>query len=156
MTGHGTRDQPAEIRPLRPDELGRLHVLDRDLFGEMAYPYFVLRQLFDLYRGSWLVIDHPSGLLGYSLGVPADDGRSGWLLGLGVRSLFRRRGHGRRLATASVRQLEAVGVSDVYLSVEPNNAAAIGLYEALGFTVKEQHEDYLGPGEHRAIMARSL
>lgn len=141
---------------MRRDELGRLHELDRDLFGDMAYPYFVLRQLFDLYRASWLVADGSSGLLGYSLGVPTVDGRSGWLLGLGVRSPFRRRGHGKRLATASLRLLEATGVSDVYLSVEPGNVAAIGLYEAMGFEVKEQHDDYFGPGEHRAVMAMSL
>jgi ribosomal-protein-alanine N-acetyltransferase len=139
-----------------PDELERIRDLDRAVFGKISYPYFVLRQLFDLYRPCWMVLDHPVGLLGYSLGVPAVDGTSAWLLGLGVREECRRQGYGRQLAIASLRFLEAAHVSDVYLSVDRSNIAAVNLYKALGFTITVIKSDYLGPGEHRAIMAMSL
>jgi ribosomal protein S18 acetylase RimI-like enzyme len=156
LTDHDIDSQRVDVRPAKPDELDAIRDLDRAVFGSMSYPYFVLRQLFDLYRPCWMVLDHPAGLIGYSLGAPAVDGTSAWLLGLGVREEFRRRGYGRQLAMASLRFLEATDVSEVYLSVDGENVAAVNMYKSLGFTISAIKNDYLGPGEHRAIMLANL
>ncbi|MEV4317138.1 N-acetyltransferase [Actinocrispum sp. NPDC049592] len=149
-------DQDVRIRAARTDDLNALVELDTAVFGRLAYQYFVLRQLFDLHREWWLVAEHPEGLRGYSLGVPTFDRRHGWLLGLGVRREFQRRGYGRSLTVRSMRLLADAGVREVSLTVEPANHRAIGLYSELGFERERLARDYLGPGEHRLIMTAAL
>jgi ribosomal protein S18 acetylase RimI-like enzyme len=140
------------IRAAETADLGELSALDRSVFGELAYPYFVLRQLFDVHREFWLVAPAAGELVGYSLGVPSADRSTGWLLGLGVRVEHRRRGYGRALTAASLRRLRAAGVHDVRLTVEPDNQPAVALYLELGFTDHDYRRDYLGRGEDRLIM----
>ncbi|WP_051897784.1 GNAT family N-acetyltransferase [Kibdelosporangium aridum] len=149
-------DQDVMIRAAGEADLADLGELDTEIFGELAYPPFVLRQWFDLYRGWWLVAEHPDGLRGYSLGVPVFDRSRGWLLGLGVRQEFWGRGYGRSLTVNSMRLLEGVGVREVHLTVEPGNRPAIALYQDLGFAVDRLVKDYLGPGHDRLLMIAAL
>jgi len=149
-------DGDVNIRPVGNADLADLVQLDLAIFEDLAYPYFVLRQLFDLHHAWWLVADHPAGLRGYSLGVPTFDGRLGWLLGLGVRREFRGRGYGRSLTVNSLRLFEAAGVPEVYLTVEPDNLSAIAVYQEVGFTIDRLAKDYLGPGYDRIIMVRRI
>jgi [ribosomal protein S18]-alanine N-acetyltransferase len=149
-------DRDVHIRPAEQPDLADLKELDEALFANLAYPYFALRQNFDMYRGWWLVAAHPEGLRGYSLGVPTPDRGRAWLLGLGVRAEFQGRGYGRLLTISSLRKLADFGVPDVYLTVEPSNRPAISLYRELGFAVDRLARDYLGPGEDRLIMIAQL
>lgn len=152
-----TDDLDVRIRAAGPEDIDRLCALDAAIFGTMAYPYFVLRQLFDAHRGCWLVAsDENDRMCGYALGVPTFDRSAGWLLGLGVRPDCRGRGYGRVLALASLRLLKSVGVRRAHLTVDPVNSAAISLYEQVGFGLKVEQKDYLGPGEDRIIMTAYL
>jgi ribosomal-protein-alanine N-acetyltransferase len=144
------------IRSAEQEDLIELGSLDRSIFGQLAYPDFVLRQLFDVHRDCWLVVDHSSGLLGYSLGVPTMDRKTGWLLGLAVRSEHWRHGYGKALTTASLQLLRGAGVVRACLTVDPDNVAAVSLYHEVGFTVEERRNDYFGPGEHRDLMVMDL
>jgi ribosomal-protein-alanine N-acetyltransferase len=149
-------DQNVRIRAVQGAELWQLGDADVDIFEHLAYPPFVLRQLFDVHHDWWLVASHPDGLRGYSLGVPTFDRSKGWLLGLGVLEPFRRRGYGKSLTMASIRRLADVGVREVYLTVEPSNRWALRLYRGLGFSVEGVGKDYFGPGEDRLIMVTDL
>lgn len=149
-------DEDVHIRPAEPPDLRDLKELDAAVFDTLAYPDFVLRQLFDMYRKWWFVAAHPDGLRGYSLGVPTPDRGRAWLLGLGVRIEFQRRGYGRLLTISSLRKLADFGVRDVYLTVEPTNWRALSLYRELGFAVDRLGRDYFGPGEDRLIMIHQL
>lgn len=144
------------VRPARPADLAQLHAVDEGVFGELAYPYFTLRQLFDTFPDCWLVAAHPTGLVGYSLGVPSTDHTYAWLFGLAVDPRHRNLGYGRRLTQESLTLLGAMRVETVYLTVEPTNTPAIRLYRSFGFTETGQGSDYLGPGEDRVIMTRRL
>ena len=53
--------------------------------------------------------------------------------GLGVMEAQRRRGVGRALMQAALREAESMGGDRLGLAVEADNRPAIGLYEALGF-----------------------
>lgn len=156
MPNAAPADRDVIIRAANPAELDSLRALDREVFAELAYPDFVLRQMFDVHRECWLVAEHLSGLIGYSLGVPNTDRTSAWLLGLAVDARFRNRGHGRRLTLASLRLVRSMGVRDVYLTVEPTNEIALTLYRHIGFSMVGLHHSYFGPGEDRLIMARSF
>lgn len=146
------------IRPAGLDELEALADLDVEVFGKIAYPAFVLRQMFDMYREYWLVVDHPSGdgLAGYSLGAPTPNGEGAWLLGLAVAPDCRNSGFGERLTIGSLELLRSRGVPKVSLTVEPANDVAIALYRRVGFVITAVHADYFGAGEDRAIMTCQL
>jgi [ribosomal protein S18]-alanine N-acetyltransferase len=148
--------EESQVRHAKVDDLDELHILDQNVFQQLGYPYFVLRQLFDLYRECWIVADHPAGLVGYSLGVPDFDRSTGWLLGLAVLPEYRRRGYGRLLTMASLRLLESTGVREICLTVEPRNQAATRLYGEVGFVRRRLVRDYLGPGHDRVIMGLSV
>jgi [ribosomal protein S18]-alanine N-acetyltransferase len=149
-------DQAISIAPACGDDLDQLWALEVKVFEELAYPYFVLRQLFDTLRGCWLVAHHPSGLVGYSLAAPTPDRQLAWMLGLAVAPDFRNLGYGRQLTVESLRLLASMGIPDVCLTVDPDNDFALRLYRHVGFSVVDRRRDYLGPGEDRLLMARSL
>ncbi|MFL6145292.1 MAG: GNAT family N-acetyltransferase [Labedaea sp.] len=144
-----------DIRIARSTDLLDVAALDVE-FGGLTYPYFVIRQLFDVHPNCWLVADHSDGLVGYALGVPGLDRETGWLLGHVVSADYRRRGYGRSLALSSLRIMASAGVRQVCLTVKPSNTVAITLYRKIGFGLGDLHADYLGPGEDRMIMCVNL
>ncbi|MFF5478218.1 GNAT family N-acetyltransferase [Streptomyces sp. NPDC012935] len=150
------RDVP-QIRSANEDDLPEVLRLDREVFPEDPYPYFVLRQHFDGHGDRILVIDNGKGLQGYALFVTTSDGRASWVLSLAVSADQRGQGLGRRLMGAVLAKLRSECVHEVRLTVDPTNDAAIRLYESLGFSREgEERKNYLGPGKHRLIMTLEL
>jgi len=62
------------------------------------------------------------------------DGHRGWVYYLAVRPGFRGYGHGRAIMNASQAWLAERQVPKLNIMVRGANAAAIGFYEALGYT----------------------
>lgn len=145
-----------EIRKARLDDLPRVRTLDAEVFKELAYQPFVLRQFFDLHAPGWVVAEKGPELVGYSLIAPDFDRTTAWLLALGVRADCRGHHIGERLLQESLRSLRRVDVKHVTLTVAPLNETAISLYKKTGFTEKEPQRDYLGPGEDRLLMELDL
>ena len=151
-------DRPLRIRQVEEADLPDLVRLDEEAFPEGPYPYFVLRQLFDLYPDHLLVLDGgESGLHGYVLvGMPRNAGR-GWILSLGVTRDQRGRGHGRQLMEEVLDRLRADAAHEVLLTVEPANTAAIELYKSLGFMPEPApRKGYFGPDADRLVMTLQL
>ena len=144
------------VRPAQPADFEQLHAVDVRVFGRLAYPYFTLRQLFDAFPECWLVAARPSGLVGYSLGMPSTDRSHAWLFGLAVDPRYRRLGCGRLLTKETLNLLGTMRVENVSLTVEPANEPAIGLYREFGFSMTEHRQDYFGPGEDRLVMTRRI
>ncbi|MBR7835933.1 GNAT family N-acetyltransferase [Actinospica durhamensis] len=151
------------IRQVAHRDLEPLHGVDLHVFGELAYPYFALRQLIDVHYRHFLVADAGPDLpglapelLGYVLAAHAAQAPEAWLLNLGVRPDMRRRGYGRMLFERCLAGLRRDGAGLVRLTVEPGNHAAIRLYESAGFRIQDLQRDYYGPGEHRYCMSVSL
>ncbi len=150
-------DRPLTMREVTEDDLPELVRVDREAFPDEPYPYFVLRQLFDLHGDCLLVLDDGESLHGYVLYVTTRDGYRSWIVSLGVTRDRRGRGLGRRLMLEVLRRLRTEGVREVRLTVEPANAAAIMLYRSLGFSSDEGvREDYFGRGEDRLVMTLGL
>ncbi|MGB3437385.1 MAG: N-acetyltransferase [Actinophytocola sp.] len=153
---NGIVAQDVSVRQAVPDDFEALHEVDGRVFGDLGYPYFTLRQLFDGFPECWLVAAGSKGLVGYSLGVPSIDRSYAWLFGLAVDAAHRNRGYGRRLTVATLDMLRAMRVETVRLTTEPENEAAIRLYQAFGFRETGFRKNYLGPGEHRLLMTLRL
>ncbi|WP_369031260.1 MULTISPECIES: GNAT family N-acetyltransferase [Streptomyces] len=144
------------MRSATEQDLPDLERLDTEIFTDFAYPFFVLRQLFDVHGPDLLVLDDGTELLGYALAGTSPDKKQGWILGLGVDARLRGHGLGRRLMAAVLDQLRAEGVVEAKLTVDPENSAAIALYGSCGFEQIDERKDYFGPGEHRLIMTLHL
>lgn len=152
---------PPTLRTARESDLPELRRLDEEVFQEVAYPGFLLRQLFDMYEEHFLVLDDGAGRLrGYVLAATRALARDSWILGLCVTQDRRRHGLGRELMTEVLARLRRDGTEVVRLTVEPANLAAILLYRSLGFRPEEPdgglRPDYFGPGMHRQIMRLDL
>jgi ribosomal protein S18 acetylase RimI-like enzyme len=142
----------AFVRQVRSSDLSALHVLDKEVFGEFAYPLFVLRQFMDVHSRHFLVLDADPPLRGYLLAAYAAQTREAWLLGIGVQSEFRAHGYGRLLLDRSLCKLHADGAQRVRLTVKPENDSAIGLYESMNFRKMSFEPHYYGDGEDRFEM----
>ncbi|MGW3492244.1 GNAT family N-acetyltransferase [Streptomyces sp. NPDC001020] len=150
-------DRPLTMRGVTEADLPELVRVDREAFPEEPYPYFVLRQLFDLHGDRLLVLDDGERLHGYVLFVTTSDGYRSWIVSLGVTRDQRGRGLGRRLMLEVLRRLRAEGVREARLTVEPTNDAAITLYRSLGFSSDEGvRKDYFGADEDRLVMTLGL
>lgn len=68
----------------------------------------------------------------------------------------RRLGVARVLLAAALGRAAARGVQQMILEVRKDNAAAIGLYQAYGFTEIAVRNDYYGPDQHAMIMSRAV
>ncbi|MGY6018468.1 GNAT family N-acetyltransferase [Streptomyces spinosirectus] len=145
------------LRGVTEADLDALTLLDREVFPEEPYPYFVLRQLFDVYPDHLLVLDDGIALKGYVLVGTAPDKSRSWILGLGITRDERRRGHGSRLMLEVLKRLRGIGVGEVLLTVSPANTAAIQLYENLDFAAeKGVRKGYFGPEADRLVMRLQL
>jgi ribosomal protein S18 acetylase RimI-like enzyme len=65
------------------------------------------------------------------------DGRWAWVSRLAVHSDYRRRGIARLLMAQTEKALTALGAHNICLLVHKEEAAALGLYETLGYTLWE-------------------
>lgn len=145
------------LRAARESDLPELRRLDEEVFQEVAYPAFLLRQLYDMYAEHLLVLDEGEGRLrGYVLAATTALNRDSWILGLCVTMSRRRHGLGRELMTEVLARLREDGIEQVRLTVEPANRPAILLYRSLGFRPEPPDDgiraDYFGPGLDRQIM----
>ncbi len=77
------------------------------------------------------------------------------ILNLAVHPDRRQMGIGRALVETVVREADAHGARIVTLEVRRENAAAIALYRALGFTECGVRRHYYGRGHDALIMSRA-
>jgi ribosomal-protein-alanine N-acetyltransferase len=144
-------------RPARLDDLADLCLLDHDIFGKLAYPYFVLRQWFDVHGEHFVVIDSSSaraGLCGYAMVALEPSRETAWLLGLGVHEDHRGRGFGDVLMSKAIEICEKAGAKQIKITVRPTNDAALGVYTKAGFSQVDEENDYFGAGEPRLLLMK--
>ncbi|WP_051027303.1 GNAT family N-acetyltransferase [Nocardia higoensis] len=147
-------DREPILRGVTRADLPGICELERIEFRELAWPYPMLRQLFDLHGPLWSVAATDDLVRGYTLlGI---DRARGWMLGLAVHPDARGRGLARALLDRTIRVCRAHMIESVCLTVRSDNRAAIGLYESAGFTRIGYEDDYFGTGEGREVMARPI
>ncbi|MFI6460489.1 GNAT family N-acetyltransferase [Streptomyces sp. NPDC050528] len=149
-TPTGGQDQ---FRAPEEKDLPDLYRLDHEAFGETeGYDYLFLRQLFDIHRRDFILLEHDGALRGYALPVHISGEDHASLLALGVFPEFQGKGLGRALLIDALRRSKATGARRMNLVVRPDNAPARHLYEACGFRDVGFVKDYYGPGRDRVLM----
>ncbi|MEV6325850.1 N-acetyltransferase [Nocardia sp. NPDC051787] len=136
-------------------DLADIAALEQTEFGELAYPYFALRQLFDLHGNHWVVIDLHGTIGGYAM-VALGSPHCAWVIGLTVAPQCRGRGYGRALLDGALARCRVARVDDVFLTVRPNDQPASNLYKTAGFVWTGHEDGYFGAGEPRDVLVRRI
>ena len=140
------------IRPMQAADVPAVAALDAELFDEHAWSLQAWAR-----EGSneepdrrYLVSWAERQLVGYAgimrTGSDAD------VLTVAVASRLRRHGHGLALVQALLEVANGWRCLAVFLEVEQDNAAALGLYAGLGFREMGTRRHYYGPDRHAVTM----
>jgi [ribosomal protein S18]-alanine N-acetyltransferase len=161
----GQRAQQALAHPPSEDlvldrlrwwDLEEVQALERLLFGEDPWTAGQLwSELARVPESRWYVVARRGGrIVGYAgvfVVVPEADVQT-----VGVAREEQGRGTGRVLLGALIDRAEASGAAILHLEVRADNAAAIGLYQAMGFVADGRRRDYYGRGKDALLMSRRL
>jgi ribosomal-protein-alanine N-acetyltransferase len=136
-------------------DLNAITALEFAEFGELAYPYFVVRQLFDLHGSGWLVVEVDGHVVGYIMVALAHDGCA-WILGFAVDAGSRGHGHGKHLLERALALCREAAIDRVFITVRPTNAPAYHLYQKSGFVCVGHEDTYFGAGQPRDVLLCTL
>lgn len=142
------------MRPVRPGDLPALLRIERGAFpvpwSERAFRMVMRRD-----PGSVLVAERSGRVAGYAaLWVSADEAE---LADLAVAPEHRRRGVGRTLLRACLREVAARGAREIFLQVRESNGPARSLYREAGFReVGRRTGYYRAPAEDALVLMREV
>ncbi|WP_067695321.1 GNAT family N-acetyltransferase [Nocardia jejuensis] len=136
-------------------DLDAIRSLEVAEFGNLAYPYFVLRQLFELHGANWTVAEDCGQVCGYVLTAIGPDAGA-WFMGFAVAGFCQGRGYGRILLQAALDHCRTSQVDQVFVTVRPGNRPAYHLYKEVGFVWTDHESAYFGPDEPRDVLVRKL
>lgn len=126
------------------------------MFETAVYPDFFFRQAHDLWPDFLLLAWQGSKLLGYLLAAPGQQGvASLGILSLAVSEQSRGLGVGQALLQHLIQYCPSA-TKQLWLTVAPDNLAALHLYKKSGFIEQNYSEDYYGKGEPRWLLVKQL
>ncbi|HXX68730.1 MAG TPA: GNAT family acetyltransferase [Polyangiaceae bacterium] len=133
------KSSTVHVRPYDEGDEGSVVALWGAVFPDPAprnTPRLVIEEKLKLQRDLFFVALCDGAVVGTAMG--GYDGHRGWLYTVAVRPDMQRRGIGRALVDHVLAALAALGCPKVNLQVLPTNAAVVGFYERLGFSVEER------------------
>ncbi|WP_084528480.1 GNAT family N-acetyltransferase [Nocardia crassostreae] len=147
--------QAPSLRVARRADLAAIHSIETKELERLAYPYFVLRQLFELHGTEWIVAEDKGRVCGYVLtAITTHD--TAWFVGFAVARSCTGRGYGRALLETSLAICHDAHVDQVFVTAYPGNRIAYHLYKEVGFVWADHEIDYFGPDEPRDILVHRL
>ncbi|CAM5782767.1 ribosomal protein S18-alanine N-acetyltransferase [Cellulomonas persica] len=132
------------LRPLTPDDVPALDILEKELFGAAAWSTESLAQEV-VGPGRWYVgAQYDAGpLVGYA-GLWFD-GLDAQVMTIGTAAAYQGRGVGRALLDALLDRARELGATSVLLEVRVDNEPALRLYQGVGFTRLGLRRGYYQP-----------
>ena len=130
--------------------------LDKELFPYSPWSSGQYREEISAPTRLFVVaLDDANSVIGYA-GVFAPGGAEADILTVGVIPQHRGQGIARALMARITQWAIAQGSSAMMLEVKTDNAAAIGLYESLGYSKVNTRKDYFGSGLDALVMRKEL
>lgn len=136
--------------------LAVLESLETEAFGEGGLNPWLMVPL--IRHGAVFVMRSSTGTVGAAAEYmrDLDEPSLSYLVGISVEKSLRGQGLGKRLLVESLQWLQKQKFKTVELTVDPQNAHAVGLYRKIGFSYREIKADEYGPGEDRLFMVLDL
>jgi len=140
------------VRTMEPNIIARLVQLETEAFGPGGLNVWHLEPLIRHGRVYAYRLDNEIvGSVSYMLDW--DHPHKTYMVGVSISKESRGQGIGAKLLIESFEALAKENIEEVELTVDPNNVAAVKLYESkLGFLVTDFKHDEYGEGEGRLVM----
>lgn len=130
--------------------------LDKELFPYSPWSSGQYREEISAPTRRFIVaVDEGLSVVGYA-GVFAPGGAEADILTVGVISKYRGQGIARELMAGITKWAIDQGSIAMMLEVKTDNAAAISLYESLGYSKLNIRKDYFGSGLDALVMRKEL
>ena len=130
--------------------------LDKELFPYSPWSAGQYREEITAPTRHFIVaLDEGQNIVGYA-GVFAPGGAEADILTVGVISKYRGQGIARELMAGITKWAIDQGSIAMMLEVKTDNAAAISLYESLGYSKLNIRKDYFGSGLDALVMRKEL
>jgi ribosomal-protein-alanine N-acetyltransferase len=130
--------------------------LDKELFPYSPWSSGQYREEISASTRRFIVaVDEGLSVIGYA-GVFAPGGAEADILTVGVIAQHRGQGIARQLMADITKWAIDQGSIAMMLEVKTDNAAAIGLYESLGYSKLNIRKDYFGTGLDALVMRKEL
>jgi ribosomal-protein-alanine N-acetyltransferase len=130
--------------------------LDKELFPYSPWSSGQYREEISAPTRRFIVaVDEGLSVIGYA-GVFAPGGAEADILTVGVIPQHRGQGIARELMAGITKWAIDQGSIAMMLEVKTDNAAAIGLYESLGYSKLNIRKDYFGSGLDALVMRKEL
>ena len=130
--------------------------LDKELFPYSPWSSGQYREEISAPTRRFIVaVDEGLSVIGYA-GVFAPGGAEADILTVGVIAQHRGQGIARELMAGITKWAIDQGSIAMMLEVKTDNAAAIGLYESLGYSKLNIRKDYFGSGLDALVMRKEL
>jgi len=140
-----------EITEIDYKELEYLETIDKESMGESFANIYTIKSIIE--AGKVIVGEEDGEIVAVSqLLRNMEDCKRAQLFGIYIVEKFRGRGFGEKLLQYSLFYLKKIGIEKCDLSVDPENIAAIKLYEKNGFKVIKKSLNYYGKDINRLIM----
>ncbi|WP_031565619.1 GNAT family N-acetyltransferase [Rheinheimera texasensis] len=141
--------------PVLKQELAAVAALEEAAFPPPVYPVFFFRQAYDLWPQLFWVARRGDEILAYLICGPELSNRQRLsLMSFAVDPKTQGQGIGKALLQAFMQQLPEIApdVSQLWLTADPDNAAALRLYQQHGFVQTAEEPDYYGSGYRRLVL----
>jgi len=144
-----------KIKDCSLEDLERIYRMNKEIYGDGCYPWFVLRQFFDCFGDLSKIALEDGEAIGFSVNGVSSHLHEGWILSLGVRPGYRQKGVGTRLLTESIKAFRRKGLKQVKLTVHRSNTA-FNTYREMGFIIHGDYDNYYGDQQRRTVMKLAL
>ncbi len=138
------------FRPASEEDIEKICMLEREIFGVDAYPKYLVRYLIEN-SDFFLVACIDEEVIGYICGEIKL--QRGHIITLAVDSRFRGRGIGSELLKRFLNFLKEKGAKSVYLEVSVRNRRAIRFYEKHGFKIIGLISKFYNDGSDAYVMS---
>jgi ribosomal-protein-alanine N-acetyltransferase len=146
-----------KIRSVVKEDLTRIYQLEEEAFKPKHYPFFVLRQFYDISPDLFLVaVNELNQIKGYCFGGINLSGKIGWVFALAVIKQEQKKKIGQHLTMELLRVFKNKNIKNIQLTTTPDNSAAINLYKKLGFKKVTEVMDYYFDNSPRLLMKLEL
>lgn len=140
-------------------ELTLVAALEESAFPPPVYPVFFFRQAYDLWPQLFWVARRGDEILAYLICGPEFSNRHRLsLMSFAVDPKTQGQGIGKALLQAFMQQLPEISaeVKEIWLTADPDNAAALRLYQQHGFVQTSEEPDYYGSDYRRLVLTAQI
>lgn len=141
--------------PVLKHEIALVATLEESAFPPPVYPVFFFRQAYDLWPQLFWVARRGDEILAYLIcGPEFSDRHKLSLMSFAVGPKTQGQGIGKALLQAFMQQIAEIApeVRQVWLTADPDNTAALRLYQQHGFVQTSEEPDYYGSGYRRLVL----